>query len=354
MKVYFLVNKLSLVNWRLSWCGMRRFTKTFLALLAVTSLLMGGLYLSSFSSLASSGFGLVNKARKPAFPGNSMVVESSFNTEMKKRVNTLRQECNRLQANGSSFQSIEKSKLDHIIVDDRYQTLYCYVPKVACTNLKRVFLLLTGKMNVTNPLELPAGDVHGSYDTYLRYLDSFPAAGVKYRLNNYKKIMFVREPLERLLSAYRNKFMQRGNEYFKEKFGKKIVKLYRENPSNLSLEKGHDVEFPEFVQYFVDPKTLKTRYNEHWAPFFDLCHPCHLKYNFIGKYETIDEDVAGLLKILKADRLIHFPDRGDSYKTKKTEDILTKFYEGIQPHLVEKIIQIYAKDYNLFGYEQPM
>jgi len=265
----------------------------------------------------------------------------------------MQEACINLQSNGSKFSSIEKTKLDHLVVDDRYKVLYCYVPKVACTNLKRVFLLLTGKMNSTDPLDLSAADVHGRFDKHLRYLDELPAAGVKYRLKNYKKVLFVRDPLERLLSAYRNKFLQKGNDYFKEKFGRKIVKLYRENPSEKSLTNGHDVQFPEFVQYFLDLSSKQHEYNEHWAPIFDLCHPCHVKYNFIGKYETIEEDVNGLLRILHVDHMIHFPERGDSYKAKKTEDTLDKFYRDISVSSVQGIIDVYRNDYAAFDYKIP-
>ncbi|KAH3819739.1 hypothetical protein DPMN_121482, partial [Dreissena polymorpha] len=289
----------------------------------------------------------------PGIHQNHVDIESSFNTEMRQRVKTLQSACKQLRANGSDFFSIEKSKLGHIVVDDKYQVMYCYVPKVACTNLKRVFLLLTGMMNVTDPLQLKSADVHGVHDKYLKYLNTVPSSGIAYRLKHYKKVIFVREPLERLLSAYRNKFLQNGNEYFKDRFGRKIIKQYRNNASAMSLEKGHDVRFEEFVEYFVDPKTQGQQYNEHWAPFFDLCHPCHMKYNFIGKYETLDDDVNGLLRILNVHNQIRFPDRGDNYKTLKTEDMLWKFYKSLDPVAVAKMVDIYSNDYSLFGYDLP-
>ena len=246
-----------------------------------------------------------------------------------------------------------KSRLDHVIVNDKHKVLYCYLPKVACTNLKRIFLVLTGKMNVTDPLDLKSTDVHSKLDDYLLYLNTLSPKGIKYRLKNYKKVIFVREPLERILSAYRNKFQQKGNEYFKDRYAKKIIKKYRENPSKKSLEKGHDMQFTEFIDYILDPKTQSNGYNEHWDTFYHLCSPCHIKYNFIGKYETLDDDVDLLLKEISADKMVELPKRGETYKAMKTEDTLEKFYRNVAPEKITKLVDIFSLDSSIFGYQLP-
>ena len=269
------------------------------------------------------------------------------------RKDMLMEHCNRLEQNGSDFRSLQKTSLDHIIVNDKYKVLYCYIPKVACTNLKRIFLVLSGKMNVTDISKISSSAVHLHLDKHLTYLDTLSSESIKYRLKHYRKVIFVREPLERILSAYRNKFVQKGNGYFKKRFGRLVIKRYRKNPSEKSLEKGHDMKFSEFVDYILDPRTQRPGYNEHWNTYFDLCSPCHVLYNFIGKYETLDDDVDLLLKQLQADQLVKFPKRGEMYKAIKTEYTLEQFYQKIDPQKISDLRAVYGQDYFLFGYQIP-
>jgi len=61
--------------------------------------------------------------------------------------------------------------------------------------------------------------------------------------------MFVRHPLERLVSTYRDKFTKPAY-YYKRRFGTKIIKAVRgANATTEALQKGHDVKFREMVLY---------------------------------------------------------------------------------------------------------
>ena len=47
--------------------------------------------------------------------------------------------------------------------------------------------------------------------------------------------------------------------------------------------------FSEFIDFLLD---REIRYDdEHWAPFFKECTPCHIHYNFIGHFETLYWDI---------------------------------------------------------------
>ncbi|XP_043563506.1 carbohydrate sulfotransferase 11-like [Chiloscyllium plagiosum] len=240
--------------------------------------------------------------------------------------------------------------LRHLIVDDQHGLLYCYVPKVACTNWKRVMMVLTGAGRYTDPLTIPASEAHVASN--LRTLDSYGTAEINHRLRNYLKFIFVREPFERLLSAYRNKFTRRYNTAFHKRYGTKIIREHRHNPSPEALERGADVTFQEFVWYLVDPKTRREEpFNEHWETVYSLCHPCLIHYDVVGHYETLLQDAHYLLDLVEPDHRVKFPSSNVSSRT--TDHMTAMFFQKISPFYQRKLYKLYKLDFTLFNYSIP-
>uniref|UniRef100_A0A8C6WSK1 Carbohydrate sulfotransferase n=1 Tax=Neogobius melanostomus TaxID=47308 RepID=A0A8C6WSK1_9GOBI len=183
--------------------------------------------------------------------------------------------------------------LKHLVVDEEHELIYCYVPKVACTNWKRVMMVLTG-----HPVE------RGHVPSNLKTLNQYSIAEINHRLKSYFKFLFVREPFERLVSAYRNKFTLKYNASFHKRFGTRIIRRYRKNATQEALANGDDVIFREFVEYLVDPGTQRSDgpLNEHWQTAYQLCHPCHIHYDLVGKYESLEDDANYILRYAKSTR----------------------------------------------------
>ena len=240
--------------------------------------------------------------------------------------------------------------LRHLVVDDEHGLLYCYVPKVACTNWKRVLMVLTGKGRYHEPLAIPANEAHVPGN--LRTLSEYSAAEINRRLRSYLKFIFVREPFERLVSAYRNKFTRSYNTAFHKRYGTKIIRRHRLDPKRGSLERGDDVSFEEFVYYLVDPRTQqKEPFNEHWERVHSLCHPCLIHYDIVGKYETLAEDSRYVLKLAGVDSEVHFPTSAKTTRT--TGDMAAKFFRDISPFYQKKLFNLYRMDFLLFNYSTP-
>ncbi|XP_072305628.1 carbohydrate sulfotransferase 11-like [Eucyclogobius newberryi] len=245
---------------------------------------------------------------------------------------------------------LSPSDLKHLIVDDKHSLIYCYVPKVACTNWKRVLMVLSSDGQYTDPLSIPASEAHVPGN--LRRMSDLSVSEINHRLRSYLKFLFVREPFERLVSAYRNKFTRSYNTAFHKRYGTKIIRRHRPNPEREAMEKGNDVSFLEFVQYLVDPRTQREdSYNEHWERVHSLCHPCLIHYDVVGKYETLEPDAQAVLKLAGVDQTIQFP---TSHKSTRTDgNMAAGFFEHVSPFYQKKLFNLYRMDYMLFNYSTP-
>uniref|UniRef100_A0A8D1YPX2 Carbohydrate sulfotransferase n=1 Tax=Sus scrofa TaxID=9823 RepID=A0A8D1YPX2_PIG len=245
---------------------------------------------------------------------------------------------------------LQPEDLRHVLVDDAHGLLYCYVPKVACTNWKRVLLALSGRAP-SDPRTIPAHEAHAP--GRLPSLADFSPAEVNRRLRAYLAFLFVREPFERLASAYRNKLQRPWGADFQRRFGTSIVRRLRPRPGPDALTRGHDVRFAEFLAYLLDPRTRRDGpFNEHWERTHALCHPCRLRYDVVGKFETLAEDAAFVLSLVGAPGL-RFPEPPPGAGAAAAHDRAARLFRDISPFYQRRLFGLYKMDFLLFNYSAP-
>lgn len=202
-------------------------------------------------------------------------------------------------------------------------------------------------------MSISANDAHHKYDEHLTYLTDLPPEEVAHKLGTYFKFLFVREPFERLVSAFRNKFVVQTNAsaYFRRVFGRKIVRRYRRKLN--SVPNGTDVKFEEFVKYLIDP-WRKIPMNEHWEKFHNLCLPCTISYDFIGKLENFNEDSSYILKKNLLSEKVKIPSRKESrYGNYQTNSYLDQYYSKLPTPALKKLYKNYMGDFAIFNYSIP-
>ncbi|XP_014485289.1 PREDICTED: carbohydrate sulfotransferase 11-like [Dinoponera quadriceps] len=252
-----------------------------------------------------------------------------------------------LESKDADIGALTPESFRNILVDDIHELLYCYVPKVACTNWKRVLMIAMGKLAANDPLDIPADLAH-SPGTFQR-LSNYTLPEIEKKLAMYDKLIVVRHPLERLLSAYRNKLEakhEKSARYFQSRFGKKIIKKYRPNATEQSLKNGDDVTFHEFVDFITDNSENGTR-NEHWRPIYELCQPCVVNYNLVSKYESLVEDATEVLERIGVTS-VSFPGRPPS--SEPTSRKLERYYSTLSYKQLRKLADLYKLDLRLFDY----
>ena len=269
-------------------------------------------------------------------------VISLLQVSSEQRLKSLRQVCRNSRKSWDSLSVTEKQILaKHILVNDEHKFLYCSVPKVACSNWKRVMMVLDGEATDTNSIRRVN---HLSFT----FLGDLPPLAVKRKLNEYYKFMFVREPLVRILSAYKDKFLL-NNTSFHKSYGRKIVKHVRKNAAANS--NGDDVSLQEFLQYVAESHVEDM--NEHWMPFYELCQPCAVSYDFVGSFENLESDANQVLKELNVNEQVSFPKQQKYYKAGGKGYVASRKFADVSPDMVKKALRKYDLDYKLFSYQLP-
>ena len=88
----------------------------------------------------------------------------------------------------------------------------------------------------------------------------------------------------------------------------------------------------------------------HWRPQYDICRPCHIRYDYIGRYETMRDDAKDLLRNIAAD--VQFP-LGDFDSRIPNSNKYLKLFENVPVSDIRRILDFYRNDYGVFGYEIP-
>lgn len=116
--------------------------------------------------------------------------------------------------------------------------------------------------------------------------------------NSTYSFMFVRDPYSRIFAIYENK-LYRPNEQW-GKLGIDVIRVIRSNATRLSKQYGYDVTFAEMIQYLITYIEQNIPLNLHLVPIHRRCNPCNTRFDFVGKQETMTNDLINLVGVWKA------------------------------------------------------
>eukprot|EP00079_Xenopus_tropicalis_P029108 XP_012824242.1 PREDICTED: carbohydrate sulfotransferase 9-like [Xenopus tropicalis] len=236
-----------------------------------------------------------------------------------------------------SLHGISSTTANQLYVVHDHKFIYCEVPKVGCSNWKRIILLL----NRTGGKFVPQ-DVHTS--PYLKKLSSYSPAEQVALLKNYTTVMFTRHPLERLVSAYRDKFLHDEATFYTTSVADLIKKTVRRHG-----DFEEKISFEEFVSFIVLENPNQR--DIHWMPMVELCDPCNIHYDILGKYKTIKQDAAYVLRSIRAPKHLKYSDTKHHPNESRTNNLITtKYLRSLPRKLLQKLINIYRLDFSMFEY----
>lgn len=264
--------------------------------------------------------------------------------------------------------SVNSNNVDNLFIENnflinhKYYYIYCPIPKVACSSFKKLTILLSDLDNKSEILDkLHSRDFH----TYIHNNFSLSHYNKETRqelLSNpsYFKFVIVRNPWSRLYSAYIDKFVRPKN---LEDFAIDVIAaVYKQKSTQSNFVKS--INFREFIEYICQIKEDRLL-NIHWRPQYSFLG--NIKFDFIGKFETLDKDFIYLKNKLKIDfnlpiiNKIERDDKNIEYNLQNYSELYPiefkktnrypKYILFYTPKLIEMVRTRYIKDIECFKYE---
>ncbi|XP_072047674.1 carbohydrate sulfotransferase 11-like isoform X2 [Amphiura filiformis] len=256
--------------------------------------------------------------------------------------------------NWAEWVKVNELVLQSFYFSDKHKTIYCEIPKSACTGMKRVFYVMNGGKDKK---VLTKMNIHPhSFRSNWRLSNEKSVKKVIERLKTYKSIMIVREPFARAVSGYQDKFDLRPNGFWKD-WAKKMLRSEGKDPSLVGTRKdisGHKalVTFEEFITFTTNTSVVnKYRGDQHWMPIAEICFPCQFNYDFIIKIENMKDDVEYTLKRIGEEKLLQYMFEKGGHETKSSNSSSKEAYlSQLTPDLVAAFKDRFSKDYHAFNY----
>ncbi|KAK2169378.1 hypothetical protein LSH36_10g02025 [Paralvinella palmiformis] len=187
--------------------------------------------------------------------------------------------------------------------------------------------------------------------------------------------------MDRLVSTYEDKII--GDSQYKpnlkwyiiKRYGHRMISrtkgrhhqtLFQDRPIkdvHLVGDDSNQIEFVEFLQYVVE-SFFSTQLipDVHTLSTTRLCRPCSLKYDYIAKLETIEQDFNNIILRLSNSSDQHqmvFPKynvkatfrsnlENESKKFKPLD--IQDYYRSVPINIIDKIRSIYGDDMKIFSY----
>lgn len=259
------------------------------------------------------------RARKPEIEAKTKVVAPNGVTSMLKSLRWQQSHCN-------------------LVLMRNHRLVFCPIPKVACSNWK---ITLRHTIGYTGYDENIAHDRTANGLTYLHTIPK-PQRALWLLRPDVTRAVFVRNPWTRLLSAYRSKIEGRsiGN----------LPNRTRNYFQRCIIEQmgGGPVSFEEFVTFLE--QTPLSQMNEHWMPQYLIAGLDEIKYNFIGKMETLEEDAILLVRRCGL-ASFYTGNIATVPKTASSENLVLATYYSSQ--LIDRVGRIYIGDIQRLGYTSP-
>ena len=258
-----------------------------------------------------------------------------------------------------SFNESDLTNYRTFLVDDRAKLIYCLAGNTGTTTLTSLMRKKYDDKPVRPSL---ANHRHYLANIGLYYLSSVKnATERRSKLDEYRTFLVARNPYVRLYSGY----LQKSHQF--EKMIDDDHLIQQEFP-DMHNTRNVPMTFEMFLQMItlsmnstIEPlkstKLAAWKSDPHFASVWDLCHPCHVRYDYIFKTESLCNDSNLFLPLFNETSMVHHnaassadkPLVGENLRTVKILDPKTAIRQVSKP-IMKGIGILFRRDLEVFGY----
>jgi hypothetical protein len=230
---------------------------------------------------------------------------------------------------------IRSNPADKIILFPSKALAYVYIPKVACTSLKIVAARLLG---------LPSRPTPSEWIHYLPFPTLSPATlDLSRNAPHLFTFGFVRHPIDRLHSCYRNRIRETPNrtDHF---YRDGVFRGFLQYPDMYA-----GMPFHRFAEIVAD--TPDTHSDEHFRSqhTFFPARQGSLTADFIGRFERLSEDFQALQTMAPQLRSLDLP-----HRMATRSDPTDVPWQNLPRSLRTRLLLRYERDFEVFEYPPPV
>lgn len=242
--------------------------------------------------------------------------------------------------------------------EDRFRSFWrseqdwmmCLPPKHGISNILR--MLVAAKKHLHDPSEVPWND--NLYNLIKNVGDGTSGVNdmiTKIRHKIKTKAILVRHPIEKLYSAWKDKFRTDNKHYhiYKQTAEEILLKFQNQYPA----PPFYGVSFADFISYWLDvyKNGNEVQFDGHFRSQFYTCLPCSIDYQYVIKTETLTEDTKYFIKLLFPDSdlniLPHYKATEESTLSVKEQDM----YKWLPEEHIRDLHHIFKWECEMLGYD---
>ncbi len=235
--------------------------------------------------------------------------------------------------------------------------------QVGCTNTRRFFHVFQGAI----PLDT-IKVLHIDEDFQLKYLESaiMKTSFLNGKLTDnerremartYYKYTIIRHPLERMVSAYKDKIeppLVPNKKTWLDEIKLRIVQRFQAEEHKKWRDSSYSfpltISFHVFARWVVESRDEVL--NEHFVPITKSIYPCRIKYDFYGNFKQLVTDMRLIIDKFQAPHE-YFQEQGYHSPGQGTQELLKSYFSRLDQDMKLKVFHEFYQDLDFYYHLYP-